>query len=186
MNEPSGIRRSMPSLGVVLLIVAGALFIVGTFVPAASVDIQGQASSSASLWDEDWEGWASLIVGIVLLLGAAWVLMARRDVRAAGWAFAVLGLAGAALAIYKIVNIESEAVNEIAAQTAAQQGVPAEAARPAIQQLFDSGAASVTVTTGLWIVVIAGVVALVAGILLAMARRAEPAMMQEPMRSRIG
>ena len=47
MNEPSGIRRPLPSLGAVLLAVAGILFIVGAFVPAATVDIQGQPSSSA-------------------------------------------------------------------------------------------------------------------------------------------
>jgi uncharacterized membrane protein len=166
-------------VGVVLLIVAGILFIVGAFVPAATAEIQGR-STSTSLWDQDWEGWASLIVGIVLLLGAAWLMMSRRDVRAVGVAVAVLRIAGAAVAIYKILNIESEAVNRAAPLVAARTGIPLEAAKQALEQLFAAGAASVTVSIGLWLVVIAGVVALVAGIMLAMARSAQPMVTGEP------
>jgi hypothetical protein len=180
MNEPSGVRRPLPIVGVVLLAVAGILLIVGAFVPAGTVDIQGQGSSSSSLWDQDWEGWAALVVGIVLLLGAAWALMSRPNLRVAGVIFAVLGIAATVLAVYKIVNIESEAIDRVAAEVAAQQGAPVDAVKPTIQQLFDSGAASASVSIGLWLVVIAGVIAVVAGIMLAMARPSQPMVTREP------
>jgi hypothetical protein len=180
MNEPSSVRRPLPTVGVVLLAVAGILLIVGAFVPAGSVDIQGQGSSSSSLWDQDWEGWAALVVGIVLLLGAAWAMTSPPGLRAAGVLFAILGVAATVLAVYKIVNIESEAIDRVAAEAAAQQGAPVEAVKPAIQQLFDSGAASASVSIGLWLVVIAGVIALVAGIMLAMARSSEAMVTREP------
>jgi hypothetical protein len=186
MNEPSGVGRPLPSLGVVLLAVAGILLIVGAFVPAGSVDIQGQGSSSSSLWDQDWEGWAALIVGIVLLLGAGWAMMSRPNLRAAGVLFALLGVAATVLAVYKIVNIESEAIDRVAAEVAAQQGAPVDAVKPSIQQLFDAGAASASVSIGLWLVVIAGVIAVVAGILMAMARSAQPMITEEPTQTPMG
>ncbi len=171
MTDPSGVRRSMPTLGIALLIIAGVLFIVGTFVPAATVKVQGQ-SESAALWD-GWEGKASLILGIVLLGAALWA-MRGRAMGAGGLLAVLIGVAGTALALWKIFTIESEAVDRLAEATAGQQGVPVEAARPAVQQLFDSGAASVSVAIGLYLVVIAGVLTIVGGIVLAMRRRSAP------------
>jgi hypothetical protein len=157
----------MPTLGAVLLVVGGALFIIGAFVPAATVKLP-TGSASESLWDQDWEGIASLALGIVLLVAAAWALWARDTLRAGGLAILVAGLAGTGLALYKILTVESEAVDGVASSLARQQGIPVESANPVAQQLFDSGQASVAVDIGLYLVLIAGVLTIVGGILLAM------------------
>jgi hypothetical protein len=141
MKESSSMRRSMPAAGVPLLAIAGALFIIGAFVTAATVTVQGQ-SSTATLWD-GWEGKASLILGIAILGSAAILWMSERSSRAAGWTIAIVGLVATVFAIFKIVSIESEAVDSLAAVTAAQRGIPLEAAKQAAQQLFDMGIASV-------------------------------------------
>jgi hypothetical protein len=167
MDESSVGRRSMPTLGVVLLVIAGALFIIGAFVSAAKVTLP-TGSSSSSLWDQDWEGIASLVLGILLLLAAAWAMWSKGSLRAAGLVIAVLGLAGAGLALYKILNVESEAVDGVAESLALQQGVAVEATKPVAQQLFDTGQASVSVDIGLYLVLAAGVLTIVAGLVLAM------------------
>ena len=61
-----------------------------------------------------------------------------------------------------------------------------DSARGGSTQLFDSGAASVTVTIGLWLVVIAGIITVVAGIMMAMARSGQPMITRDPIRSRAG
>jgi hypothetical protein len=174
MDEPSVRKSPIPTLGIGLLALGGVLFIVGAFVPAATVELP-TGSSSASLWDQDWEGIASLVLGIALLLAAAWALWAKGNLRALGIAILVAGLAGAGLALYKILNVESEAVDGVAASLAAQQGVPIEATQPVAQQLFDSGQASVSVGIGLYLVLIAGVLTIVGGIMLAMSTSPKPA-----------
>lgn len=161
-------RRSIPTLGIGLLALGGVLFIIGAFVPAATVHLP-TGSSSASLWDQDWEGIASLVLGIALLLAAAWALWGKGSLRPLGIAILVAGLAGAGLALYKILNVKSEAVDGVAESLAAQQGVAVEVAKPVAQQLFDSGQATVSVGIGLYLVLIAGVLAIVGGVMLAMA-----------------
>lgn len=157
----------MPALGIALLLIGGALFIIGAFVPAATVTLP-TGSASESLWDQDWEGIASLALGIVLLLAAVWAVWARGMPRAGGLAILVAGLAGAGLALYKVLTVESEAVDGVATSLASQQGIPVEAAKPVAQQLFDSGQASVSVDIGLYLVLIAGVLTIVGGIMLAL------------------
>jgi hypothetical protein len=159
--------RSMPTLAIALLALAGVLFIIGAFVPAATVELP-TGSSTASLWDQDWEGIASLVLGIVLLLAAAWALWGRGNLRGPGIAIAVAGLAGAGLALYKMLTVKSEAIDGVAASLAAQQGVPVEATQPVAQQLFDSGQASVSIGIGLYLVLIAGILTIVGGVMLAM------------------
>jgi hypothetical protein len=157
----------MPTLAIALLALAGVLFIIGAFVPAATVELP-TGSSTASLWDQDWEGIASLVLGIVLLLAAAWALWGRGNLRGPGIAIAVAGLAGAGLALYKMLTVKSEAIDGVAASLAAQQGVPVEATQPVAQQLFDSGQASVSIGIGLYLVLIAGILTIVGGVMLAM------------------
>jgi hypothetical protein len=183
MSQPSGMRQSAPTFGITLLAIAGLLFIIGAFVPAASVEIQGR-SESAALWD-GWEGKAALIVGILVLLAAAWALLTSMDVRGAGVAIFALGLAAMIMAIYKIASIESEAVNDLAAAAAARQNVPVEAAKGTIQRLFDAGVASVDVTIGLWMVVAAGILTVLGGIVLALTRPLERMVTRERMEARI-
>jgi len=101
-------------------------------------------------------------------VAAAWALWARDTLRAGGLAILVAGLAGTGLALYKILTVESEAVDGVASSLARQQGIPVESANPVAQQLFDSGQASVAVDIGLYLVLIAGVLTIVGGILLAM------------------
>jgi hypothetical protein len=167
MDEPSVKRRSVPTLGIALLVIGGALFIIGAFVSAATVKLP-TGSVSESLWDQDWEGIASLALGIVLLLAAAWAVWARGTLRAGGLAILVAGLGGTGLALYKILTVEAEAVDGVAASLALQQGIPVAGAKPVAQQLFDSGQASVSVEIGLYLVLIAGVLTIVGGIMLAM------------------
>ncbi|HJP65856.1 MAG TPA: hypothetical protein VKA30_06095 [Actinomycetota bacterium] len=172
MDQAPGARRSSPVLGVGLLLTAGVLFVIGAFVTAATVIVQGRATT-ATLWD-GWEGKAALIVGLLLLAaaGVVWEMRDRLNVRAAGAMIAIVGIAATIVAIAKIAGIESEAIDSIAALTAAQRGVPAQATRPAVQALFDSGAASVSTGVGLYLVVIAGLVTVAAGAVMTMARTA--------------
>jgi hypothetical protein len=167
MNEPSGTRGSVPVLGIGLLLIGGALFIIGAFVPAATVKLP-TGSASESLWDQDWEGIASLVLGILILLVAAWAVWARGIPRVGAIVILVAGLAGTAFALYKVLTVESEAVDGVAASLALQQGIPVAAAKPVAQQLFDSGQASVSVDIGLYLVLIAGVLTILGGILLRM------------------
>ena len=172
MDQPSSRKGNLATLGIALLVLGGALFIIGAFVPAARVKLP-TGSSSSSLWDQDWEGIASLSLGIVLLLAAVWAASGPRGLRAGGVVIMAAGAAGSALALYKILNVESEAVDGVAANLAQQQGAPVEVTKPLVQQLFDSGQASVSVRIGLYLVLIAGVLTIVGGLMLAMSSSRE-------------
>jgi hypothetical protein len=173
VDQAPGTRSTTTNVGLLLLLIAGVLFLIGAFVTAATVTIQGQ-SQTATLWD-GWEGKASLILGIVLLATGVgiWAMRERVNRRAVGALIAVVGLAATIFALVKILTVESEAVNAACAAAAAQQGVPVAAAKQAVQRLFDSGIASVSTGLGLYLVIIAGILTIASGVVLAMTRSAE-------------
>ena len=132
-------------LGAVLMIVGGALSIAGSFLPWAKASVQ---SISATANGMDGDGELTLILGIALAVFG--VISLTRSVRPVTILGIVAGVLIAAIGLYDASTVKDD--------------IPAEAI---------AGGLKVTVEFGLWIVIAAGVIGTIGGVLALMAGKRE-------------
>jgi hypothetical protein len=133
--------------------IANALGVDPSIIPPGSLGSQSVAGTKVS------DGKIALVCGIIVVIAAV-ALLAVTGARV--WAAAVLmlaGLVGGGIALYDGINGKDDAIND-AARALTAQGLPGD-----VKSFFN-----VSIGIGIWICVIGGIAAIVAGILVLMQR----------------
>jgi len=157
-------RHSSVGLAPILAIVAGVLAIAGSVLNWATAS-SGPFKVSARGID-GWEGKLTLLCGILLLVAGVSTLTGATGGKNRLRLSALIGGAGAAgIAIYTALTAKDQVIDGAATELAKQLGVTTDVARTAIQQAIDRGQMGVSIDIGLYVVIAAGVIGIVAEIL---------------------
>lgn len=167
MQERSPVALAAPAFAVV----AGILAVAGSLLAWAEASI-GPASFSAKGID-GWEGKATLVGGAIVLIAGSAAFVGTHDARARlrGSAF-VGGLLAAGVGIYTAVTARDQIVDAAVAEIAAL-GVPEPEARSTLELAMERGELTLSLKTGIWLVIAGGVLGVLAGVV-AMVRRTPP------------
>ena len=175
MQEPAPVTRdpaaSPLSVPAAICVVAGVLAAIGSFLPWANVSANfgslGLANLSESIGGMDGDGPITLVGGIILIVVGVLLFVGRgRWVMPLGIVGALAGLLVAGTAIYDLTTLKTTTTHDFAESIAQSAGVPVEQA----EQLFARFNLAISVSFGLWLVAIAGIVGIV-GALVALSRR---------------
>ena len=141
--------------------IANALGVDPSVIPAGSLGSQSVAGTKVN------DGKIALVCGVIVVIAAV-VLLAVSGARVlAAAALMLAGLVGGGIALYDGINGKDDAINE-GARALTASGLPGD-----VKSFFN-----VSIGIGIWICVIGGIAAIVAGILVLMQRgqAAAPAM----------
>ncbi len=157
-------------IGPMLLVVGGALAALGVFLPWVTVS-GGLADSSLSLSDSatGLDANAGKLVAVCAIVAVALgiLCLVRGAERWVGVVAIIVGVIVVGAALYNIVTMKSQVVDEILKQAPAgtEQAV-IDQARTLIERFIDQGAISIKAGIGLFFSAAGGVVALLGGVLL--------------------
>jgi hypothetical protein len=156
-----------------IAVVGGLLAVIGSFLTWANASAGRFAVSAKGI--DGWEGKATIVGGIVLLVGGITAFTRGSSDPLKG-----LGLLGgsvvAGVGIYTAVTAKDRVIDGAASEIARRLGVTLEQARTAVSQAVDSGALKIALDTGLYIVIAGGLLGIVAGLLAMRSKPAAPAM----------
>jgi hypothetical protein len=156
-----------------IAVVGGLLAVIGSFLTWANASAGRFAVSAKGI--DGWEGKATIVGGIVLLVGGITAFTRGSPDPLKG-----LGLLGgsvvAGVGIYTAVTAKDRVIDGAASEIARRLGVTLEQARTAVSQAVDSGALKIALDTGLYIVIAGGLLGIVAGLLAMRSKPAAPAM----------
>jgi hypothetical protein len=156
-----------------IAVVGGLLAVIGSFLTWANASAGRFAVSAKGI--DGWEGKATIVGGIVLLVGGITAFTKGSSDPLKG-----LGLLGGivvtGVGIYTAVTAKDRVIDGAASEIARRLGVTLEQARTAVSQAVDSGALKIALDTGLYIVIAGGLLGIVAGLLAMHSKPAAPAM----------
>lgn len=153
------------SLAPALALAGGIGAIAGSFLAWAEISVGPVAQQAKGV--DGWEGKLAVVGGVILLAPAFRAFAGSSDAVRALRAGLVGGLMAAGPALYDVFTL-----NDQFFAAASEAGIPESVARDALE----SGRLDVTVLPGLWLVVVAGVLGIVAAVLaIASEPRAIPA-----------
>jgi hypothetical protein len=156
-----------------IAVVGGLLAVIGSFLTWANASAGRFAVSAKGI--DGWEGKATIVGGIVLLVGGITAFTKGSSDPLKG-----LGLLGGivvtGVGIYTAVTAKDRVIDGAASEIARRLGVTLEQARTAVSQAVDSGALKIALDTGLYIVIAGGLLGIVAGLLAMRSKPAAPAM----------
>ena len=163
---------SSPSPSALLGIVAGIVIAIGSFLPWATGTAFGTSESAKGF--DGWEGKVCLIAGAGIAI-RSFLAMKRGRTRQIAAAILIGGLVATGVSAYTAVTAKSQLRDSLVSELVSQGIIPDEAtARAAVQQAIDAGQIDVSLSFGLFVVIIGGVAAIAAG---AMAFTAKPSPM---------
>jgi hypothetical protein len=168
--EQSVARPSAP-IAAILAICAGALLAIGSFLAWAEVSGGGTSVTASGVDGSD--GWITLVCGAsVLLVGITFLRASGR--RAIATLAVVAGLIGAAIGLYDALTAEDRVLDDAAEELAVQFGGTPQEVRALLDQAIDAGELGISISVGLYLVIVGGVLGVVGGAL-GMRRVPEPA-----------
>ena len=146
----------------IVAIVGGALLAVASFLPWAEVSGQGASVTANGIDGSD--GYITLGAGIFAVLVG--VVMLMRGARRILAVLAILaGIVGGGLGLYDAVTAKDSVLDAAAEELAPSFGVSQDRVRSALDQAVDAGQIGVSVSFGLYLVIVGGIVVVVGGIL---------------------
>ena len=152
---------SSPSPSALIGLVAGVVIAIGAFLPWAKETALGNAENAAGF--DGWEGKVCLIAGAGIAIRS---FLAMRQGRTRQIATAVLigGIIATGVAVYTAVTAKDQFRDALASELVSQGVLPDEAtASTAVQAAIDDGQVTVSISFGLYVVIIGGVAAIAAG-----------------------
>jgi hypothetical protein len=152
---------SSPSPSALIGVVAGVVIAIGAFLPWAKETALGNSENAAGF--DGWEGKVCLIAGAGIAIRS---FLAMRQGRTRQIATAVLigGIIATGVAVYTAVTAKDQFHDALVSELVSQGIVPDEAtASTAVQAAIDDGRVTVSISFGLYVVIIGGVAAIVAG-----------------------
>lgn len=153
-----------------LAVVAGILAAVGSALAWAQASV-GPASFSAAGID-GWEGKATLVGGVVLLVGgvSAFLGVAGSAARLR-WSAFVGGLLAAGVGVSTALTARDQIVDSAAGELSGQLGISVAEARSTLEASLDEGVLSLSLQVGIWLVIAGGAIGVAAGVWAMASRR---------------
>jgi len=162
-------RSQAGRLGGALAVLAGVAAVVGSILSWTERSVTGFSATAKGI--NRWEGKATILGGVILLVGGIGALAAP-GARALLRATAIVGGGIAAgFGIYAALTAKDQVIDDAASEIGKQLGIPLNQARTALQEAIDQGALKISLEVGLYLVIAGGLVGIAVG-LLALARRA--------------
>lgn len=159
MQEATG--RPTPIAGL-LAVLGGALLAIGSFLDWAEVSGGGTSVTASGIDGTD--GWITLVAGVlVLLAGVALLGVAGRKIIAI--VAIVAGLVGGGVGLYDALTAKDRVLDDAAEELAPQVGSTPEEVRALLDQAIDAGEIGISISIGLYMVIIGGVLGIVGGVL---------------------
>jgi hypothetical protein len=140
-------------IGPVLALIGGALLAIGSFLAWAEVSGGGVSTSAAGIDGTD--GWITLIAGLVAIAVGLVALRAGRRMLAV--LAIVAGLVGGGVGVYDALTAEDSVLDAAAEEIAPQFGASAEEVRVLLDEAIDAGQLSISISIGLYMVIVGGV-----------------------------
>jgi hypothetical protein len=148
-------------IGAILAIAGGALLGIGSFLAWAEVSGGGTSVTAKGIDGSD--GYITLGAGgVALLVG---VVLLRQAPRALAILAIVAGLVGGGVAVYDALTAKDSVLGSAAEELAPTVGASPEEVRELLDQAIDAGQLSISLSTGIYVVIVGGVLALVGGIM---------------------
>ena len=148
-------------IGAILAIAGGALLGIGSFLAWAEVSGGGTSVTAKGIDGSD--GYITLGAGgVALLVG---VVQIRQTRRALAIIAIVAGLVGGGVAVYDALTAKDSVLDSAAEELAPAVGASPERVRELLDQAIDAGQLSISLSTGIYVVIVGGMLALVGGIM---------------------
>jgi tryptophan-associated transmembrane protein len=144
----------------ILGVVGGALLALGSFLTWAEVTGGGTSVTAKGVDGSD--GYITLVAGLVAVV--AGIMMARGTRRVLAVLVILAGIVGGGIGLYDALTAKDSVLDAAAEELAPTFGASAQEVRAALDQAIDAGQLSVSISIGLYVVIVGGVVALVGGI----------------------
>ncbi len=159
-------RTSSGGLAPGIAVVAGALAAIGSFLAWAKASVpQGGLSVSAKGID-GWEGKATILGGAILLVGGISALAGQAGARQRLRLSALIGGAiVAGVGVYTATTAKDQVIDGAASEIAKELSISVEQAKAAVHTAIDQGALKIGLDLGLFLVIGAGIIGIVAGVL---------------------
>ena len=147
-------------IGAILAIAGGALLGIGSFLAWAEVSGGGTSVTAKGIDGSD--GYITLGAGVVALLVG--VLLLRQARRALAILAILAGLVGGGVAVYDALTAKDSVLDSAAEELAPTVGASPEQVRELLDQAIDAGQLSISLSIGIYVVIVGGVLALVGGV----------------------
>jgi hypothetical protein len=152
-----------PPIGGVLMLLGGALAAIGSFTTWAEVNV-GEVSATAKGVDGS-DGYITLVGGLVLIvIGIASFRTPRRGLAILA---IVAGIIVSGVGIYDAATSEDSVLDAVAEDVAPQVGASVDEVRAVLEDQADSGALDISIQIGLYLVIAAGVLGTIGGVIAA-------------------
>ncbi|HZD17224.1 MAG TPA: hypothetical protein VE669_03680 [Actinomycetota bacterium] len=162
--------RTTARIGVPILLLAGLLAAIGSFLGWATLEAGGDTATASGIDGSD--GYVTLVCGsVVAVVG---LVSIRRPRRTMALLAIVAGMTSAGIGTYDALTAEDGAIDALAAQLADGFGVTEPRAHALLTEAVDRGLVGVSLQAGIFLVMGGGVLAIAGGTLL-MAGGARPA-----------
>ncbi len=158
-------RASSGGVAPAIAVVGGILAVIGSFLAWAKASVpQGGLSVSAKGID-GWRGKATIVGGVILLVGGISALTGQAGARQRLRASALIGGAIAAgVGIYTATTAKDQVIDGAASEISRELSISVEAAKAAVHQAIDQGALKIGLELGLFLVIAAGVIGIIAAV----------------------
>ncbi len=158
-------RASSAGVAPGIAVVGGILAVIGSFLAWAKASIpQGGLSVSAKGID-GWEGKATIVGGVILLVGGISALSGQAGARQRLRASALIGGAIAAgVGIYTATTAKDQVIDGAASEISKELSISVEAAKAAVHTAIDQGALKIGLELGIFLVIAAGVIGIIAAL----------------------
>ena len=147
-------------IGAILAIAGGALLGIGSFL--AWAEVAGGGTSVTAKGIDGSDGYITLGAGVVALLVG--VLLLRQARRALAILAILAGLVGGGVAVYDALTAKDSVLDSAAEELAPTVGASPEQVRELLDQAIDAGQLSISLSIGIYVVIVGGVLALVGGV----------------------
>lgn len=154
-------RPSAPIAGI-LAIGGGALLTIGSFLAWAEVSGGGTSVTASGIDGSD--GWITLVCGLLVLF-AGITLVRAGGKRVIAIVAIVAGLVGGGVGLYDALTAKDRVLDDAAEELAGQFGGTPEAVRALLDQAIDAGELGISLSIGLYMVIVGGALGVVGGVL---------------------
>lgn len=167
-------RTSSGGVAPGLAVVGGIVAVIGSFLSWAKASAGGFSVAAKGV--DGWEGKATIVGGVILLVGGISSLVGQSGARGRLRASALIGgVIAAGVGVYTATTAKDQVIEGAASEIAKELGVTVEQAKAAVNQAIDQGALKIGLEIGIFLVIAAGLIGIVAAILAMTSRESAPA-----------
>jgi hypothetical protein len=160
-------------IAAILAIVGGVLLAIGSFLAWAEVGGGGTSVTAKGVDGSD--GYITLATGVIVLI-AGLMIFRGAGKRVLAIIALVAALIGGAVGLYDALTAKDRVLDDAAEELAGQYGGTTAEVRALLDQAIDAGELSISISFGLYMVILGGALGIVGGVLAMRGAAAAPAM----------